>query len=70
MLIIFLNLKKRVVESKHAEYKMGDLYMAKFGWRTHTIVNMKGKDLPEIMRLPDLGGLPPALALGPVGMPG
>jgi len=59
----------KVVESRHSDYAVGSLHVAKFGWRSHTVVHPK--DLQgQIQHLPDMEGLSPSLGLGAVGMPG
>ena len=50
---------------------MSALYLARFGWRTHTVLNMNDKTkVAAVALLPDLRGLCPSLALGVLGMPG
>jgi len=65
----------RVVESKHADYKVGSNVVGSFGWQLYTVgkpeefITVFGyKDKPYV--LPDFGGLSPSLALGVLGMPG
>ncbi|XP_046684741.1 LOW QUALITY PROTEIN: prostaglandin reductase 1-like [Homalodisca vitripennis] len=65
----------RVVESRHADYKVGNNVVAYFGWQIFTICDPDNfttpfgmKDKPFI--LPDFGGLPSSLGLGVLGMPG
>ncbi|XP_014252068.1 prostaglandin reductase 1-like [Cimex lectularius] len=65
----------KVLESKHPDYKKGDLVLGPFGWVTHTVQNpdevlspFGEKTKPYV--LPDLGGFSPSTALGVLGMPG
>ncbi|CAB3385250.1 Hypothetical predicted protein [Cloeon dipterum] len=65
----------KVSESKHKDYKSGDLVVGYFGWRSHTIYQADkpaGTDDTKIKpyKLPDFHGLSPSLALGVLGMPG
>ena len=59
----------RVIESKNADFAVGDLVFAKYGWQTHTVTD--GKD--EAVRLSKIDPtipLSPSTALGVLGMPG
>jgi len=63
----------KIIESKNPDFPVGKRIVGNFGWRTHTVVNPKAEDVtfqhaPYI--LPDIGDLPPSLALGVLGMPG
>ncbi|XP_015123536.1 prostaglandin reductase 1 [Diachasma alloeum] len=65
----------RIIESKNPDYPVGKRVVGWLGWRTHTILDGKEfsgaalvNQIPYI--LPELGGLPPSLALGVAGMPG
>ncbi|KAF7405270.1 hypothetical protein HZH66_004176 [Vespula vulgaris] len=65
----------KIIESKNPDYPVGKRIVGYFGWRTHTIVNMKL--LPELeltsqkpYLLPEIGDLSPSLSLGVLGMPG
>lgn len=70
----------RVAESRNNEFKVGDKYLALFGWRTHTIINNPSLDqkylpelwphIPLIRRIPDVGNLPVTWTIGSLGMPG
>ncbi|KAF6211813.1 hypothetical protein GE061_012328 [Apolygus lucorum] len=67
----------RVVESKHANYKVGDNVIAAYGWRSHFVVDPEkpfsaivGMKQTKLQILPDFGGVPTSLALGILGMPG
>src|SRR5580704_2792552 len=53
-----------VVESRHPEYRPGDLVQARIGWRTHAAVSVAG------LRRVDPGLAPITTALGVLGMPG
>lgn len=71
---IFLHL--RVLESKHKDFKVGDLVMGYFGWRNRFVhhgdescdLGVYSKSKPYIM--PDFGDLSPSLGVGMLGMPG
>jgi len=53
----------RVVDSRHPDYRAGDLVLANSGWQDYAVSD--GKDLQPI------GGMArPSLALGALGMPG
>ncbi|CAG9836166.1 unnamed protein product [Diabrotica balteata] len=55
----------KILESKNDKFPPGRYVVGTFGWQTHTISS------DERLRLvPDLGGLPPSLCLGVLGMPG
>lgn len=63
----------KIIESKNPAFPVGKRIVGNLGWRTHTIVNPKFKDLmfqnhPYL--LPDIGDLPSSLCLGILGMPG
>ena len=61
----------RVTESRNKDFPVGTYLLARFGWRTLTVVNPSSP--PEgttILRVPDMGTLPKSLALGTLGMPG
>ncbi|GAB1862134.1 Prostaglandin reductase 1 [Camponotus japonicus] len=66
----------KIVESKNPNYPVGRRLVGHFGWRTHTIINPKVEESkseeinPRPYFLPDIGDLPPSLALGALGMPG
>ncbi|CAH1401354.1 unnamed protein product [Nezara viridula] len=65
----------RVVESRHADYKVGDNVVGDFGWRTKTIVNpdtVKGPfdNISKPYVLPDFGFVPLSTALGVLGVNG
>jgi len=60
----------KVVESNNEDYAAGDMYVANFGWRTHTIANPSNNTELNIKKIPELGDLSPSLALGAAGMPG
>jgi NADPH-dependent curcumin reductase CurA len=53
-----------VVESRHPDYRPGDLIQARIGWRTHAAINAAGLRRVD----PDLA--PITTALGVLGMPG
>jgi len=64
----------KVLQSKAADFPIGQLVVATVGWRTRTIVNaVKPPNdgmLPTILKLPDLGNLDPSLGLSVLGMTG
>ena len=62
----------KVVETKNDNFKTGDLYRAKFGWRSHTQCNPDSNEAKEmgISKLPDMGNLCPSIALGAGGITG
>jgi NADPH-dependent curcumin reductase CurA len=53
-----------VIESRHAEYRPGDLVQARIGWRTHAAISVAG------VRRVNPGLAPITTALGVLGMPG
>ncbi|QEI05935.1 NADP-dependent oxidoreductase [Pigmentiphaga aceris] len=53
-----------VLESRHANFKKGDLVLARGGWQTHAVV--KGDAIRKI----DTGSEPISTAVGVLGMPG
>jgi NADPH-dependent curcumin reductase CurA len=53
-----------VVESRHAEYRPGDLIQARIGWRTYAAISVAG------LRRVDSDLAPITTALGVLGMPG
>jgi NADPH-dependent curcumin reductase len=53
-----------VLESKHPDFRPGDLVQARIGWRTHAAVSASG------LKRVDTGGNPLTTALGVLGMPG
>lgn len=64
-----------IIESKDPEYPVGKRIIGYFGWRTHTIVNMKAAGefrtigfLPQLIA--EVDNLPMSLYLGVLGMPG
>lgn len=64
----------KIIESKNPAWPVGKRIVANIGWRTHTILD-PAKFESEIISqkpyiIPDLGDLPPSLALGILGMPG
>ena len=62
----------RVLESKNADYSVGDLVLGYFGWTTHTISDGKIKPGQEIgvVKLDPAIYTSPSTALGVLGMPG
>ena len=62
----------RIIESKNADYKVGEVVVAHFGWRTHTIVGeVTLKASPPILRRIDPSiTISLSTALGILGMPG
>ena len=53
-----------VLESKHPDYRQGDLVQGRIGWRTHAAVE------PTDLRRTETGVNPVTTALGVLGMPG
>jgi len=62
----------KVLESKNANYKVGDNVYGHFGWRSHTIFNpsTSAADMLLTYVLPSFGELPLSLGVGAIGMPG
>ena len=65
----------RVIETKNADFAVGDLFVARYGWRSHTVSD--GKDerdrrtkLDRLSRIDPKIPLSPSTALGVLGMPG
>lgn len=61
----------KVTASKNANYEVGKLYLAHFGWRTKTVCNPEtvSKTI-TIFPAYETGKFPQSLALGLLGMPG
>lgn len=55
----------QVVESRHADFAIGDIVLAHAGWQTHAVVTAK-----QIQRKLDPAQAPISTALGVYGMPG
>jgi NADPH-dependent curcumin reductase len=53
-----------ILESKHPDYRQGDLVQGRIGWRTHAAVE------PRDLKRVETGGNPVTTALGVLGMPG
>jgi NADPH-dependent curcumin reductase CurA len=53
-----------IVESRHPDYRLGDLVQARSGWRTHAAISVEG------LRRVDPALAPITTALGVLGMPG
>lgn len=53
-----------VMESRHADYRVGDVVQGRVGWRTHSAV------APTVLKRVDTRGNPVTTALGVLGMPG
>lgn len=61
----------RVTESKHQDFPVGATIFGNLGWRSHTVVDpTKFPAKHDLYTLPELGGLPPSLAAGALGMVG
>jgi len=65
----------KVLESKHSEYKVGDMIVGDFGWRTHTVCDPDKVMSPfghksKPYHLPEMKGIPPSFGVGVLGMPG
>ncbi len=63
----------RVTASKNKDFAIGELLVAPFGWRSHTVSDGKPKgtmfELP-IQRIDPSFSLSPSTGLGIMGMPG
>ena len=60
----------RVTESKNKDFAVGDMVVARFGWRTHTISDgTKEMGFPPLKIDPSIQ-LRASTALGILGMPG
>ena len=73
MHVIVYTFHCRVVESKNAEYSVGDLVVGRFGWTTHSISSgaKSGDDTTsQVMKLDPAVHSSPSTALGVLGMPG
>lgn len=53
-----------VIESRHPDFKMGDIARAHTGWRTHAAID------GNLVHKVNLADLPMSLSLGSLGMPG
>jgi NADPH-dependent curcumin reductase len=53
-----------ILESRHPDYRQGELVQHRIGWRSHAAVNA------DAVRRVETGGNPPTTALGVLGMPG
>jgi NADPH-dependent curcumin reductase len=53
-----------ILESRHPDYRQGELVQHRIGWRSHAAVNA------DAVRRVETGGNPPTAALGVLGMPG
>ena len=53
-----------ILESRHPDYRQGELVQHRIGWRSHAAVNAGA------VRRVETGGNPPTTALGVLGMPG
>lgn len=60
----------RVIESKCADFAVGDLVVAKYGWQTHTISDASQIKERRISKIDPSLPLSPSTALGVLGMPG
>ena len=72
----------RITESKNPDYKVGEVVVAMFGWRTHTIVgesvlthtivgeSVVQSSTPIIRRVDPSISLSTSTAVGILGMPG
>ena len=61
----------RVIESKHADYAVGDIVHGFFGWCSHSISNGDPSAHPHgLSKLDPKSTLSPSTALGILGMPG
>ena len=60
-----------MTESKNKDFAVGDMVVARFGWRTHTISDgtNKGMNFPPLKIDPSIP-LRASTALGILGMPG
>ena len=60
----------RVIESRCAEFAVGDLVVARYGWQTHTISDASQIKDRWISKIDPSLPLRPSTALGILGMPG
>ncbi|XP_071083113.1 prostaglandin reductase 1-like [Haliotis cracherodii] len=61
----------RVTESKNSEYPVGALVQCYSGWRSRSLVNPKeNPEALKLLKVPNLGGKDPSIALGVIGMTG
>ena len=69
---IYTTIIHRVIESKCADFAVGDLIVARYGWQTHTISDAaQAKDKQyRISKIDPTIPLSPSTALGTLGMPG
>ena len=58
------------MESKNAEYAVGDLVLGPFGWTTHTISSGTSDKTSQVVKLDPVIHSSPSTALGVLGMPG
>ena len=61
------------MESKNAEYSVGDLVVGNFGWTTHTVCNKTQQVATSeggVRKLDPAIYTSPSTALGVLGMPG
>src|SRR6202040_1005407 len=56
----------QVIESRHPDFKPGDLVRGEFGWQDYAVTD--GKSFGEMQKVPP--GIPPNLALGLFGLNG
>ena len=59
----------RVLESKNADYSVGDIVVGSFGWTTHTISDVKANQF-KVIKLDPAIHTSTSTALGVLGMPG
>lgn len=62
----------RIIASRNSKYAVGKYVIGSFGWRSHTIVDIKKEsgNLSPLRLLPNIDPYPVSLALGVLGMPG
>ena len=61
----------RVIETKHADYRVGDVVFGTFTWATHTICNGDvSQHLFGLRKIDPTSSTSPSTALGILGMTG
>ena len=59
----------KIVESKNAEYSVGDYITGTFGWRSHTVANPADQKA-SVRKVNPALSQPKSTAVGVLGMPG
>ncbi|XP_048252650.1 prostaglandin reductase 1-like isoform X2 [Haliotis rufescens] len=61
----------RVTDTKNSEYPVGTLIQCYSGWRSRSLINPKeNPEALKLLKVPNLAGKEPSLALGVMGIPG